>query len=169
MPRTNPRHRLTRPCFDAPRDLLGASLSDVTGPVAQLYGDAAFRNVEAQNPKGGWGQRTPLSELTLCNSRGIYGNCPRLPRLALPCGGTRSAIPHNPVAETPPGHDRGLCGRLPGQSQYPERKPQREKKEPPQQRWRVHTCALKILPLYHDGPTGRRLNRRPPDDQISRL
>src|ERR1700730_3805495 len=86
-----------------------------------------------------------LAELTnFCTSRGIDGNCPRLPRLIHPCGGTPSAILHNPPAD-PPGHGHGRCGRLLVQSQYPEKMPEREKKEPMRQRWRVHTCALIIL------------------------
>src|SRR5580704_5928451 len=75
----------------------------------------------------------------LRTSRGIDGNCPRLPRLIHPCGGTPTAISHNP---DPPGHGHGRCGRLPVQSQYPERMPARWGKEPLRQRWRVHTCAL---------------------------
>jgi hypothetical protein len=83
-----------------------------------------------------------LPESTVCNSRGIYGNYLRLPRLIPPCGGTQAAIPHIPAAKTAP----GLYGRLPVQSQhpvpqYPVRTLKRERHKEPQQLLRVHTHA----------------------------
>jgi len=110
-----PFHRPTRvagllaPPPAAPRDLLRASLSNVTELPRHLYGDAAFRNA-------------PMSKPTVCKSRGIYGNCPRLARLTDPCVRKRSAIPHTP------GHGGCACGRLPVQSESPENTPKRGKK-----------------------------------------
>jgi hypothetical protein len=135
----------------APANLPGLPYCEVRHakwPQMRAPGRRGARRVKAQ--------RSALHELVpglaglLSNpgfrtSRGIDGNCPRLPRLTHPCGGTPSAILHNPLAD-PPGHGHGRCGRLPVQSQYPERMPERGKKEPLRQRWRVHTCAL--IPPY---------------------
>jgi len=117
------------------------------------------RGLQCRDPKptaaGFFGRRAPMSKPTICKSRGIYGNCPRLARLAHPYVRKPSAIPHTPEAEPPPGRDHHLCGHLPVQSEYPANTPKRGKKEPPQPRWRMHMCALTIL-LNRHSPDGRR-------------